>query len=227
VDADRWVVNGLVKVTGEVHLGEGRLVGTVAIGGRLTTTDLHYRGALDVDGAMEANGTVAGSGALRTGATLHAAAADLRGSARVGGALTVDRVVTVRGNLACASAAVGELHLDGEAHIPGELGGLAITSRLTEDSSFGTIRARSVVLRAKRPNLVDKVFFRTVTVTVERVEAETAEFEGVDVAFVRCPQITLGPNGHVTEYEGTIVKRHPTSRVGFESKSPRPYGLRR
>jgi len=227
VDADRWVVNGLVKVTGEVHLGDGTLVGTVAIGGRLTATNLHYRGTVDVDGAVEATGNVTGSGALSTGATLHATTADLRGSVRVAGALTFERAGKVRGNLTCASAVVGELHLDGEAHIPGELGGVAITARLTEDSTLGTIRARSVVLRAKRPNLVDKVFFRTVTVMVERVEAETTELEGVDVAFVRSPKITLGPNAHVTEYEGAIVKRHPTSRVGFESKSPRPYGLRR
>jgi len=227
VDADRWVVNGLVKVTGEVHLGDGKLVGTVAIGGRLTAANVQYHGTLDVDGAVEATGNVAGSGELRTGTTFHAIATNLRGSVRIGGAVTVDRGSTVRGSLACPSAVVGELDLDGEAHIPGELSAFTITARLNEDSSFGTVRARSVVLRAKRPNLVDKVFFRTVTVTVERVEAETTELDGVDVTFVRSPQITLGPNAHVTEYEGTIVKRHPTSRVGFESKSPRPYGLRR
>ncbi|HYB79167.1 MAG TPA: hypothetical protein VEG66_05350 [Thermoplasmata archaeon] len=227
VDADRWVVNGLVKVTGDVHLGDGKVVGTVAIGGRLSASNVQYRGTLDVDGAVEATGSVTGTGVLRTGATFHAATADLRGGARVGGAVTVDRGGRVRGSLTCPSAVIGELDLDGEAQIPGELGGLTIRARLKENSSFGTVRARSVVLRAKRPNLVDKVFFRTVRVTVERVEAETAELEGVDVTFVRSPQITLGPDAHVTEYEGTVVKRHPTSRVGFESKSPRPYGLRR
>ena len=220
-------MNGFVKVTGDVHLGDGQLVGTVSIGGRLTCANVQYRGSLDADGVVEASGSVTGTGVFRVGATFRAGTADLRGSVRIGGAVTGDQAVTVRGSLACPSAVVGALDLDGEAHIPGELSGLTVSARLKEDSSFGTVRARSVALRAKRPNLVDKVFFRTVTVTVERVEAETAEFEGVDVTFVRAPEITLGPDAHLTEYEGTIVKRHPTSRVGFESKSPRPYGLRR
>jgi len=227
VDAERWVVNGLVKVTGDVRLGDGQLVGTVAIGGRLSASSVQYHGTLDVDSDVETTGGLTGSGLLRAGSTLHAATADVRGTVRLARAVTVDRLAKVRGSLACPSARVGELDLDGEAHIPGELGGRVVTARFKQDSSLGTVRAGSVVLRTKRPNLVDKVFLRTVTVTVERVEADTTELAGVDVAFVRSPRIVLGPHAHVTEYEGTIEQRHPTSRVGFESKSPRPYGLRR
>jgi hypothetical protein len=227
VDADRWVADGVVKVTGDVHLGDGKLGGTVSIGGKLSAATLEYRGTLDVDGAVDANGSLAGSGALRTGTTLHATTADLRGIVRISGAVTVDRTLTLRGSVAAPSATVGELDLEGEAHIPGDLVGTTIQIRLKKDSDFGTVRARSVVLNAKRPNLVDKVFFRTVSVKVARVEADSADLEGVDVHFVRAPQITLGPDAHVTEYEGTIVKQHPSSRVGFESKSPAPYGLRR
>ena len=227
VDADRWVANGLVKVTGDVHLGDGKFAGTVSIGGTLSAATVQYRGTLDVDGAVDANGSFAGSGALRSGATLHATTADLRGSVRVSGAVSVDRTLTVRGSVAAPSVSVGELDLEGEAHIPGDLIGTSVTARLKESSGFGRVRARSVVLHAKRPNLVDKVFFRTVSVKVARVEADSADLAGVDVKFVRAPQITLGPDAHVTEYEGTIVKRHPSSRLGFESKSPAPYGLRR
>jgi len=227
VDADHWVANGLVKVTGDAHLGNGKLTGTVSIGGKLSAATVQYRGTLDVDGAIEATGSFTGSGSLRTGSTLHVASADLRGSVRISGAITVDGALVARASVAAPSATVGELTLEGEAHIPGDLTGTSVSARLKENSNFGTIRGRSVVLRAKPPNIVDKVFFRTVTVKVARVEADSADLAGVDVGFVRAPQITLGPYAHVTEYEGTIVKRHPSSRVGFESKSPAPYGLRR
>lgn len=227
VDADRWFATGLVKVTGDVHLGEGKLDGTVSLGGRLTATAVEYRGMLDVDGAVETSGSFAGAGTLRTGATFRAGTADLRGSAQIVGAVTVDRTLTVHGSLTAPSITVGELDLEGEAHVPGDLSGLAVAARLKEDSEFGTVRARSVRLLAKPPSLMEKVFFRTLTVTVDRVEADTVELEAVDAKFVRAPQITLGRSAHVTQYEGTIVKRHPSSRVGYESRSRPPYGLRR
>jgi hypothetical protein len=188
---------------------------------------VHYRGTLDVDGPVEASGAFTGVGALTLGATLHAGSADLEGTAKVVGAVTVDRGLDVRGSLSAPAVTVGELDLEGEAHVPGALVGNSLSARLKEDSNFGTVKAHAVRLRGKPPNLVEKIFFRTLSVTVERIEADTAELEGVDVGFVRAPQITLGRNAHVTEYEGTIVKRHPTSRVGYESKSRPPYGLRR
>ena len=227
VDADRWVATGLVKVTGDANLGEGKLNGTVSLGGRLTATRVEYRGVLDVDASVEASESVSGVGSLRVGSTVHAATADLKGTVRISGALTVDRALTVHGSLVAPSATVGELDLEGDAHIPGDLVGLRLDGYLKENSAFGTVRARSVKLRSKPPNLVEMMFFRRVTATVARIEADEVELEGVEAKFVRAPKITLGRGAHVTEYEGTIVKRHPSSRVGFESKSPPPYGLRR
>lgn len=227
VDADRWVATGLVKVTGDVHVGEGRFDGTISLGGQLSATAVRYRGTLDVGGALNASGSLVGAGSLRAGSTVHAASADLKGTARVTGALSVDRDLRVRGHLSAPSLTVGTLDLEGEARLEGDLVGLSVRAHLTDNSAFGTVRAKSVVLRGKVPNLVEKVLGRRVTVTVERVECDEAVFEGVDVDFVRAARITLGRYAHVTEYVGTIVERHPTSRVGFESKSPPPYGLRR
>jgi len=227
VDADRWVATGLVKVTGDVNLGDGKLDGTISVGGRLSSTNVLYRGVLDVDGAVETGGALAGVGSLRIGSTVHTVTADLKGTVRLVGALRVDRAISLRGSLSTPSATVGELDLEGEAHIPGDLVGLRVRAFLKEDSEFGTVKARSVSLRGKPPNLVEKVFFRTLKVSVDRVEADEVELEGVDVEFVRAPKIVLGRAAHVTEYEGTIVERHPSSRVGFESKSRPPYGLRR
>ena len=227
VDVDRWFATGLVKVTGDTNVGQGNLDGTVILGGRLTATRVRYRGVLDVEGALEASENLSGVGSLRAGSTAHAGTADLKGTVRVLGALTVDRGLVLHGSLAAPSATVGELDLEGEAQVPGELVGLRLNAFLKEDSAFGTVRSRSVTIRGKPPNLVEKVFFRHLTVTVRRIEADVAELEGVDVTFVRAPKITLGRDAHVTEYEGTIVKQHASARVGFESKSRPPYGLRR
>ena len=215
VNADRWFATGLVKVTGDVQVGQGKVDGTVSLGGKLVASDLHYRGTVDILGVVEVTAGLTGSGSLRTEGALHAGTAELKGTAQVNGPLTVDKGLNVRGSLSTPSARVGEL------------AGGRVTAFLKESSSFGTVRARSVTLHGKPPNLVEKVFFRRVTVKVERVEADVVDLEAVDVQFVRSPQITLGRGAHVTEYEGTIVKRHSTSRVGFESKSPPPYGLRR
>jgi len=228
VDADRWSASGLVKVTGDANVGEGTLDGTVSVGGRLVATNVRYRGMLDLDGVLEATGSFSGSGALRAGSTMHAGTADLTVTVRSTGAVTIDRTLRVRGSISAPSLSVGaELDLDGEAHVPGDLSAGTVSARFKEDSTVGTLRAKSAVLRVKPPNLVERIYFRTVTARIARLEADTAELDGVEVTFVRAPQIVLGRNAHVTQYEGTIVKRHPTSRVGYESKSPAPYGLRR
>jgi len=227
VAADRWYASGLVKVTGETNVGQAKLDGTVTLAGKLAAETVRYRGTLDVAGPIDATAEFSGSGSLRSEAAFHAGTADLRGSVSVTGPVVVDRALRVRGNFSAPSVKAGEFDLEGEAHLPGELSALRVTASLKETSEFGTVRASAVSLRGRPPNLVEKVFFKRVTVTVERVEADAAELESVEVLFVRAPQITLGRNAHVTEYEGTIVKRHATSRVGFESKSPPPYGLRR
>ena len=53
VNADRWFATGLVKVTGDVQVGQGKLDGTVTLGGKLAASDLQYRGTLDILGAVD------------------------------------------------------------------------------------------------------------------------------------------------------------------------------
>jgi len=227
VDADRWAARGLVKVTGDANVGDGTLDGTVTIGGKLSANSVRYRGTVEVDGPVQVGGAVSGAGTLRAGQTFHAGEAKLKGTVKVSRAASVDGAFAVHGSLAAPSLAVGSLALDGEAQIPGELTGTTVSARLAADSTFGSIRARSVSLRARAPNLVEMVFWGRIQVSAERVEGDEVELEGVEVQFVRAPKITLGRNAHVTQYEGTIVRRHASSRVGFESKSRPPYGLRR
>lgn len=227
VDADRWSAHGTTKVTGDVNVGTAELSGTVSVGGKLTAGAFRCRGVLEVQGPVDVAGTFDSSGGLHAESTVHAVDADLRGELQVAGAVSVDRSLTVRGQLSAPSLAVGGLDLEGEAQVPGEVTGTSISARFTRASVLWTVRARTVSLRAKIPNLVEKVLGRRFDVTVRRVEADTVDLQGVDVQFVRSPNITLGREAHITEYEGTIVRRHPSSRVGFESRSPPPYGLRR
>jgi predicted acyltransferase (DUF342 family) len=227
VDAARWTARGTVKVMGDVRLGQATLEGKVSIGGKVTAAAFRSHGALEVDGPVDVAGAFISSGQSRLAQTLHAIDADLRGNSNLLGAVTVDRELTVRGSLSAPSLSFGTFTLEGEAQVPGDLVGRSVRAHFTNASRLGTVRAATVQLRAKLPNLVEKVLGRQRAVTVRRVEADSVDLEGVDVDFVRAPQITLGREAHVTEYEGTIVRRHPSSRVGFESRSPRPYGLTR
>ena len=202
VDASRWTARGTVKVTGDVNVGQAVLEGNVSIGGKLTAGAFRSHGALEVEGPVEVAGAFAGSGQLRAALTLHAGEADLRGASHVLGAVSVDQTLTVRGNLSAPSLAFGALLLEGAAEVPGDLVGRSVSAHFTNPSSLGTVRAPTVSLRAKVPNLVEKVLGRQMAVTVRRVEADTVELEGVDVKFVRSPQISLGREAHVTEYRG-------------------------
>lgn len=227
VAIERWAAHGVVKVTGDVRVGDGSLDGTATVGGAVSAGSLRYRGTVGVSGAVDVRDRLVGSGAFRAALTLHAGEADLKGTVRTVGGVSVDRTLRVRGTLECPSLAVGRLDLEGQAAVPGDTTAPAVTAHLLTSSAFGTIRAHTVSLRAKIPNLVEKILSRDVEVTVDRIEAEAVELEAVDVGFVRAPEISLGRNAHVTQYEGTIVRRHRTSRVGFESRSPPPYGLSR
>ena len=216
-----------MKVTGDANVGEGMLDGTITVRGKVAANAVRYHGTVDVDGLVEVAGAVSGSGTLHVGQTFHAGDADLKGTVKVEGALSVDRKLSVRGGLSAPSLAAADFALDGEAQIPGALTGTTVSARLAADSTFGSVRARSVSLRAKMPNLVQVAFWGRIQVTVDRVEADAVELEGVEVEYVRSPKITLGRNAHVTSYDGTIVRRASSSRVGYESKSRPPYGLRR
>lgn len=227
VAAARWTIAGVAKVTRDVEVGALGLRGTLTVGGKLSATTLRGRGTLDVEGAITIGGTIALAGILRASATLRAADLDVKGTARVGQAVTIDRTGAIDGWLEAPNVSAGALQLKGAGHVPGRLEIGTFTADLRESSTLGTIRGRFVQVRGKVPNVVDKVFFRDAEIRVDRIEAEVVSLEAVEVGFVRASQIILGRDCHVTEVEGTIVRQHPSSYVGPESRTPPPYGLRR
>lgn len=225
--ARRWSVEGTVKVSREVDVGDAQVNGTVSIGGPLTAEQFRARGTLDVGGATVVHGTLAVRGNGHFAATVRASDLEVDGCARFRGAVTVDRTLTGRGTFEAPSVTAGVLSLEGSATVPGEIRALQVNAEFPQASSLGSVHARTVRLRGRVTNLLDKVFYRAPRTRVDRIEADQVELEGVDVRFVRAKEIALGRECHVTEVEGPIVRRHPSSSVGPEVKSPLPYGLRR
>jgi cytoskeletal protein CcmA (bactofilin family) len=227
VRAARWSVTGTAKVTGAVEVGAVEVRGTLVVGGSLSADRIRSRGTLEVEGAVEVRGSFSSRGTLRAVGTVHAVDLDVNGVARFTGLLRVDRTCNARGVVHAPALTVGVLILEGSARVPGEIQALSVDATFREASHLGHIRARTVRLRGRVPNLVDKVFFHERTVVVERIDAEAVELTGVEAGLVRAQKIVLGRGSHVTAVDGTVVSRHPSSSIGPESKSPPPYGLRR
>jgi hypothetical protein len=125
------------------------------------------------------------------------------------------------------TVAAGSLDLTGAADVPGAITADRVTARFRSASSLGNLQARTVVLRVRPPNPVEMVRGTSIAVRVNRIEADTVELDGVDVQFVRAREVTLGRGAHVTEWEGHVVRRHASARIGPESRTPPPYGLSR
>jgi cytoskeletal protein CcmA (bactofilin family) len=222
----------MAKVEGDVDVESGSATGVVTIGGKLSAGTFHSRGTLEVVGTAEIRDQLTLEGTVHFEAGLRAGALGLQGTLRCPADVRVDRVAHVTGTIEAPSAHVGLLDLTGGAEIPGDLESLLhVRAKFRGDSRIGAIRARSVVLAgppsALIPTLFRKVFGGSAVVSIGRIEADTVELAAVDVEFVHAREITLGAGAHVRELEGTVVRRHPSSRVGPESRSPHPHGLSR
>jgi cytoskeletal protein CcmA (bactofilin family) len=227
VHAVAWSFHGTAKVIGDADAGTLTARGDLSVGGALIADRLESRGTLETVGPIRVAGPASGRGEIRSGNLVRAVDLDVRGILRAGGAVTVDRTLRVDGTLFAPSVETGELRLDGTAEVPGTVAALAIDLRLRGQSSFGTLRAKRVRVVGKIRTPVDEALFRRYDVKVERIEADEAEIEEADVAFVHAAKVVLGRGAHVTTVEGTVTKRHASARVGPESKSTPPYGLRR
>lgn len=227
VASERWTARGSIKVLHDSDVEVAELEGTVSIGGALRAGRVRSDGLLEVGGPIAVRELLSGRGELRGGTTLRAGDLSVHGGVKVGGTVTVDRRAEITGWAHVGSVSASEFHLAGRGEIPGTIRAPSVDLRLKDGSALGAVEGQTVRLVGPAPNLIDKVLGRQPRVLVERVEADRAEIAGVDVQFVRAREVTLGPGAHVTAVEGTIVRRHPTSHVGPESKSPAPYGLRR
>jgi cytoskeletal protein CcmA (bactofilin family) len=232
VRAMRWTVAGTCKVTGDATAAEATVTGLLSVGGRFTATRATVRGTLEVLGGTDVQDRADLEGTFRPRGDVHLASARVAGIFETPSGVRVDRDLVVDGSLEAESVRAGVLDLTGRATI---LGGVVATGTVRAafrgDSTLGPVQAREVTLKGPPPGLVPslvrKVFGGEAHITIERVEADRVELEAVNVGLVRSKAIVLGPGAQVTEVEGTVVRRHPTARVGPESRSRPPHGLSR
>ncbi|MGA8542634.1 MAG: hypothetical protein WB947_03725 [Thermoplasmata archaeon] len=222
----------MAKVLGEVDIGTGSTSGLASIAGKLTAGTFRSRGTLEVVGLAEVREELIVDGTTHFLAAVHAGALQSNGTLRCTGDLRVDRTFTGAGTLEVPSVHAGAFDLTGTAEILGDLEGVAyVRARFRGDSRIGTVRAKRVELHGPPTSLVPtlwrNVFGGSAEVHIERVEADSVVLSGVDVGFVHAREIVLGPGAHVSALEGTIVRQHSTSRVGPESRTPKPHGLTR
>ena len=223
----RWRLKGIAKVVGDVEVSAGDLDGTLVVGGKLTAGRLRAFGRLEVRGPVTVPGSLRTRGTFRAGGPVRAGAAFLVGSCDAAGALEVQGELRCRGSLRAPEVRADTIALEGTAEVRHLVAVRALTARFSGDARLGQLEARDVRLRGPVPNLVTEALGRTYIVSAERIEAATVYVQAARVGFVRAPTIVLGRYAHVVEHEGTIARAHPTSRLGPESWTPPPPGLRR
>jgi cytoskeletal protein CcmA (bactofilin family) len=223
----RWKLRGIAKVAQEVDVEEGRLDGTVVVGGPLLAGELSVRGHLEVRGALTVAGRLTTRGSLEAGASVRAGEAELQGRLRVAGDLVAESRLRTQAIVWARSIQADRLELRGAVHVSGPVVGATIDASFDGNSALGAVRGGTVRLHGPAPNPVRRVLGPEVTVSVERIDAESVFLASARVGFVRASQIVLGPGARVASAEGTVAKAHRTSHLGPESWTPPPEGLRR
>jgi cytoskeletal protein CcmA (bactofilin family) len=232
IRATGWTSDGVAKVLGDVDVVQGSSAGLVSIAGRLLAGTFRARGTLEVLGPVNVREELRVDGTIHFFAAVRAGAMVSAGTLRCGGDLGVDRAFVGTGSVEMPSVHTGAFEFTGAAAVPGDLEAMGrVRIGFRGDSRIGSIRAKRVELHGPPtspiPTLWRSVFGGSAAVHVDRIEAESVALSAVDVGFVHAREIDLGPGAHVTALEGTIVRQHPTSRVGPESRTPKPHGLTR
>ncbi|MEM0129053.1 MAG: hypothetical protein QXG65_02655 [Thermoplasmata archaeon] len=227
--AARYRLKGEAKILGEVDVGELEVVGLLVVGGRLRVDRARVGGTIEVAGAAEAAESIAVRGTARFAGPLAAPSLSVRGTARARAGLRVPGLLDLDGTAEIVGeAAAGLARLTGRIERIDRLVAREVDGRFEGDGRIGRIEAGTVSLSPRQALRlpVDVPFLAPkATLAVERIDAEKVALEGVEVRYVRAPQIVLGRHCHVTAVEGTVVRRDPTSVVGYESRSPPPPGL--
>ncbi len=227
VVAPRWDARGIVRIDHDVQVGQASLDGTTVVGGRLASGQLRSRGSLEVRGPLEVQREFDHRGVLEASGPVRVGSASWDGTARIGGDLAAASVLRVAGSLRANRVAAALVRLRGTATVAGLLTATSLDAELSGDSAFDEVHAHDVRIAGPVPNPVRWALGMETNVTVGRIEAESVDLVAVRAGFVRAPAITLGPAAHLVAYEGRIVRAHPSSRVGPESWSRPPAGLRR
>lgn len=227
VRAETWSARGVTKVVGAVEVGVGELAGTVVVGGTFSARDLSVRGSLEVVGTLTVAGELSLHGSIRAGGAVRAGEAALAGAVRIDGPVEVAGTFVTRGSLAAEAVTAREARLAGSVRVPGEVRAVTVELELGEGSLLGSAVGRSVRAVGPEAGALDRLLGKFRHARIERIEAESVTLEKVEVGAVKAREVVLGRDAHVGWLEATRVRAHPTARVGPESRSPPPPGLRR
>ncbi|MGI0131580.1 MAG: hypothetical protein ACREDK_00550 [Thermoplasmata archaeon] len=223
ITAQRWVAQGTSKVLGEVDVEEATLHGGIAIRGTLTADRVHLDGYLEVEGPTRVAHQLALAGDARFTSDVRAGEMRGEGSIEVGGPLVVAGTLAWTGHLDVrGDVRAAALRFDGR---------LTVQGNLYADTVEGTLRGASRVQNILAPSIaIDRhapLFGAKGCLDALRIEGREVRLAGVVAQYLRADRASLGPDCHIARLDGTIVRRHASARVGPESTSPRPYGLRR
>ena len=226
VRARAWSVSGDARVLGPVEVDGAELAGRVSIGGPFAADQLRLSGFLAVLGPARIRSRAELRGESRWSAGLTAAELEVTGTMVSGAPLAVDGLAHVRGTLEVSGAArVGRLVLEGALTVAGPIEAREATVRLLRPSRAQSIRAQEVRVTVRRGLPIPGTTHPSLV--VDRIDARVAELEGVSCEYLRAERIALGRDCHIARLDGTVVARHPSARVGPESRSPTPHGLTR
>ncbi|HTW55256.1 MAG TPA: hypothetical protein VMG36_02260 [Thermoplasmata archaeon] len=227
VTADYWTTDGPTKVRRTVEVGRAELRGPTTVGGSLRGVRVETRGPLEVVGRLETSGPLTVVGELRAAGEIHCGALTVRGALLAERHVAVAGALVAEGVVRLPSAVAASADLAGEVDLAGRLRADRATLALRNGSRVGFVEGGLVRATAPVPNPVETILGRFGEAAIGRIEAQRVELTGVAVAFVRAPEILLGPAARVSTVEGTIVARHRSSHVGPESRTVPPAGLTR
>ncbi len=227
VQAESWTARGLTKVVHSVAVGVADLGGTVIVGEDLTARELTVRGTLESAGALSVEGELGVHGTVGAARGVRAGAVVATGSVRSDGPVVATSRLIARGTFSAPSASAPELRLSGVVRIPGEVRGGEAELELAATSSVGTVIARTVRAGGPEGGWLDRILGRARAARIGRIEAERVTLERVEVESVVASEVAIGRDCHVRTVEASRLTTHPSSRVGPESRSPPPPGLRR
>jgi cytoskeletal protein CcmA (bactofilin family) len=219
--AARWAVHGDSKVLGDVEILDGEVQGLASVKGNLTAARLVVDGTLEVDGETKLGDRLRLDGRGRFGASLAGPDLSLSGSVEVVGSVTASRTLAVSGKLGTGgSIQAGSLTFRGRIASGGNWSAASLDGRLAGHSTVEEVQATTVRLRRDG-------FRHPGRLTVRRIDARDAYLEGVEAEYLHAERVELGPDCHIAEVEGPIIRQHRSSHVGFEVRSEAPRWLTR
>jgi len=237
--APAWRLQGAARIVGDAEIGVAEISDRVTIGGRLTAEQIDAEGLLDVHGPAGISGRLRLRGTYRGDAEFHAGEAEIHGLAQFAGPVRVDRVLSVTGLLDAPRVEAGTVVVRGAFQVRGDLSVTLLDATLRGPSTLEHLTADTVrigreavpmqgLLPTPLRHLTRQLLGRGgAGLSVLRIDARTAELEGVHVGYLRADTITVGADCRIDRYDGRILRAHPSSRIGPSSVSPPPYGMTR